>query len=191
MFRIHLIWFEQYIYMYVCIFWRVLEVVHASFVESVPIRYTAIFTVFQIVYFLVCFGVTWIPIAGILFPLPFFLLIVIRQYLLPKLFQSHHLHELDAAEYEEIAGAPQRSLSLSFRVCAPEIACAPQIYTTIVCVRFFMLFFTGKSSNIYWKSRRWTRNFRWWDTGWTNNQQGRDKTQECQFQWREMSPGKL
>nr|XP_009588835.1 probable boron transporter 7 [Nicotiana tomentosiformis] len=93
---------------------KVLEGVHASFVESVPFRYIAIFTIFQLVYLLVVFGVTWIPIAGILFPLPFFLLISIRQHLLPKLFQPHHLQELDAAEYEEIVGAPQRALSFSF-----------------------------------------------------------------------------
>ncbi|KAJ8560053.1 hypothetical protein K7X08_004111 [Anisodus acutangulus] len=86
---------------------KVLERVHASFVESVPFRYIAIFTVFQFVYLLLCFGVTWIPIAGILFPLPFFLLLSIRQHLLPKLLQPHHLRELDAAEYEEIPGAPQ------------------------------------------------------------------------------------
>ncbi|XP_024026093.1 boron transporter 4 [Morus notabilis] len=94
--------------------YKVLEGVHASFVESVPFKYIAIFTIFQFVYFLLCFGVTWIPIAGILFPLPFFLLISIRQHLLPKLFRPHHLRELDAAEYEEITGAPRRSLSLSF-----------------------------------------------------------------------------
>ncbi|XP_059304266.1 boron transporter 4-like [Lycium ferocissimum] len=93
---------------------KVLEGVHASFVESVPFKYIAIFTVFQFVFFLVCFGVTWIPIAGILFPLPFFLLISIRQHLLPKLFHPRHLQELDAAEYEEIAGSPQRALSFSF-----------------------------------------------------------------------------
>lgn len=97
-------------------FGRVLEGVHASFVESVPFKYIAIFTIFQFVYFLLCFGVTWIPIAGILFPLPFFLLISIRQHLLPKLFRPHHLRELDAAEYEEITGTPRRSLSLSFSV---------------------------------------------------------------------------
>lgn len=74
------------------------------------------FTIFQFVYFLVCFGVTWIPIAGILFPLPFFVLISIRQHLLPKLFQPQHLRELDAAEYEEITRAPRLSLSLSFEV---------------------------------------------------------------------------
>ncbi|CAN4086769.1 unnamed protein product [Withania somnifera] len=94
---------------------KVLEGVHASFVESVPFRYIAIFTIFQFVYLLVVFGVTWIPIAGILFPLPFFLLISIRQHLLPKLLHPRHLQELDAAEYEEIAGAPQRALSFSFR----------------------------------------------------------------------------
>ncbi|KAJ6856461.1 boron transporter 4-like [Populus alba x Populus x berolinensis] len=91
----------------------ILEGVHASFVELVPFKQIAIFTIFQFFYFLICFGVTWIPIAGILFPLPFFLLIGIRQRILPKLFQPNHLQELDADEYEEIAGAPARSRSLS------------------------------------------------------------------------------
>lgn len=97
--------------------YRVLEGVHASFVETVPFKYIATFTLFQLVYLMICFGITWIPIAGILFPVPFFLLISIRQYILPKLFQTQHLRELDAAEYEEIAGAPQRSRSISIRVC--------------------------------------------------------------------------
>ncbi|XP_021804456.1 boron transporter 4-like isoform X2 [Prunus avium] len=92
--------------------YKVLEGGHASFVESVPFRYIAIFTLFQLVYFLVCFGVTWIPVAGILFPLPFFLLIIIRQHLLPKFFQPYHLQEMDSAEWEEVAGAPKRSLSI-------------------------------------------------------------------------------
>ncbi|KAK2651496.1 hypothetical protein Ddye_011352 [Dipteronia dyeriana] len=95
--------------------YKVLEGAHASFVESVPYKYIVIFTLFQFVYFLVCFGITWIPIAGILFPLPFFLLISIRQHLLPKLFPPQHLRELDAAEYDEITGTPRLSLSLSFR----------------------------------------------------------------------------
>uniref|UniRef100_A0A7C9D1M6 Bicarbonate transporter-like transmembrane domain-containing protein n=1 Tax=Opuntia streptacantha TaxID=393608 RepID=A0A7C9D1M6_OPUST len=95
--------------------YKVLEEAHASYVESVPFKYIAGFTLFQFVYLLICFGVTWIPIAGILFPLPFFLLISIRQYILPKLFHPYHLQELDAAEYEEIAGAPRRILSLSYR----------------------------------------------------------------------------
>ncbi|XP_058734412.1 boron transporter 4 [Vicia villosa] len=89
---------------------KLLEGHHASFVESVPIRNIVFFTILQCVYFLVCFGVTWVPIAGILFPLPFFLLILVRQYILPKLFSLHHLRELDAAEYEEIAGAPRLSM---------------------------------------------------------------------------------
>ncbi|KAJ4718304.1 putative Boron transporter [Melia azedarach] len=95
--------------------YKVLEKAHASFVESVPYKYIVIFTLFQFVYPLICYGVTWIPIAGILFPLPFFLLITIQQYLLPKLLPLHHLRQLDAAEYDEITGSPQRSLSISFR----------------------------------------------------------------------------
>ncbi|KAL2332435.1 hypothetical protein Fmac_020016 [Flemingia macrophylla] len=97
------------------IFGRLLEGDHASFVESVPYRYIAFFTLFQCVYFLVCFGVTWIPIAGILFSLPFFLLITLREHILPKLFKSNHLRELDAAEYEEIVAAPGPSFNRSFR----------------------------------------------------------------------------
>jgi hypothetical protein len=85
-------------------FRRVLESPHASFVESVPSRTISVFTIFQIVYLLICFGTTWIPIAGILFPLPFFLMILIRQYLLPKFFEPSDLRELDAAEYEELEG---------------------------------------------------------------------------------------
>ncbi|XP_061365058.1 boron transporter 4-like [Gastrolobium bilobum] len=93
--------------------YKMLEGDHASFVESVPIRYIVFFTLFQFVYFLVCFGVTWIPIAGIMFPLLFFVLILVRQYILSKLFSPHHLSELDGAEYEEIAGAPRLSFDLS------------------------------------------------------------------------------
>lgn len=89
---------------------KVLEGVHASFIETVPFKYIAAFTLFQVVYFLICYGITWIPIAGILFPLPFFLLISIREHLLPKYFQADHLRELDAAEYEEVVGVP-RSMS--------------------------------------------------------------------------------
>ncbi|KAK8575890.1 hypothetical protein V6N12_063541 [Hibiscus sabdariffa] len=93
---------------------KVLESVHASFVESVPYRYIAMFTLFQFAYLLICYGVTWIPIAGILFPLPFFLLIIIRQYILPKIILPNYLRELDAAEYEEVTGALSRpSLGLS------------------------------------------------------------------------------
>lgn len=95
---------------------RILEGTHASFVESVPFKSIVLFTLFQLAYFLVCFGVTWIPVAGILFPLPFFLLISIRQRLLPKLFDPSHLKELDASGYEEIAGAPRHKRSLSITV---------------------------------------------------------------------------
>ncbi|KAH7652132.1 Bicarbonate transporter eukaryotic protein [Dioscorea alata] len=93
---------------------KVLEGDHVSFVEMVPFKQIAAFTLFQCVYFLLCFGLTWIPIAGILFPLPFFLLISIREHLLPKLFHPDYLKELDAAEYEEIPGAPHRDHSITY-----------------------------------------------------------------------------
>ncbi|KAI4337349.1 hypothetical protein L6164_015778 [Bauhinia variegata] len=92
---------------------KVLEDAHASYVELVPFKTIVAFTLFQFVYFLVCFGVTWIPIGGILFPLPFFLLIVIRERLLPKFFDYTHLQELDASEYDEIVGAPHPTHNLS------------------------------------------------------------------------------
>ncbi|KAG8487308.1 hypothetical protein CXB51_020956 [Gossypium anomalum] len=88
--------------------YKVLETLHASYLELVPFKAILLFTLFQIAYFIICFGVTWIPIAGILFPVPFFLLISIRQHVLPKFFQPEHLQELDAAEYEEIIGTPRK-----------------------------------------------------------------------------------
>ena len=87
-------------------FGRVIEEFHASFIESVPFKYIAMFTLFQFAYLLLCFGITWIPIAGILFPLPFFLLISIREHVLPKMFPPYYLQQLDAAEYEEVVGHP-------------------------------------------------------------------------------------
>lgn len=60
-------------------------------------------------YFVVCYGVTWLPTARILFLVPFFLLISIAQYILPKFFIPECLREPDAAEYEEIVGKPCKS----------------------------------------------------------------------------------
>lgn len=95
---------------------------HASFVESVPFKTIAAFTALQLAYFLFCFGVTWIPVGGILFPLPFFLLIILREHLLPKLFKPSHLQELDASEYEEIVGAPHRARTIQLRDTEPHNA---------------------------------------------------------------------
>lgn len=86
--------------------YKVLQQSHASFVETVPFKAIASFTVFQTCYLLVCFGVTWIPIAGVLFPLLIMLLVPARQYVLPKFFKGAHLQELDAAAYEEAAALP-------------------------------------------------------------------------------------
>lgn len=71
------------------------------------------FTLFQTSYLLLCFGITWIPLAGVLFPLLIMLLVPVRQYFLPKFFKGAHLQELDAAAYEE---APAIAFNMSFEV---------------------------------------------------------------------------
>lgn len=81
---------------------KVLELAHVSFVETVPFRTIAMFTVLQFAFLLVCFGITWIPMAGFLFPVVFFALIPVRQYILPRFFDPDHLWDLDAAEYDEV-----------------------------------------------------------------------------------------
>ncbi|XP_057460542.1 boron transporter 1-like [Actinidia eriantha] len=86
--------------------YKVLEEYHATFVETVPFKAIAMFTIFQTAYLLVCFGITWVPIAGVLFPMMIMLLVPVRQYLLPKFFKGAHLQDLDAAEYEEAPALP-------------------------------------------------------------------------------------
>ncbi|KAJ1414341.1 Bicarbonate transporter, C-terminal [Sesbania bispinosa] len=86
--------------------YKVLEECHATYVETVPFKTIAVFTLFQTAYLLVCFGITWVPIAGVLFPLMIMLLVPVRQYILPKLFKGAHLQDLDAAEYEEVPALP-------------------------------------------------------------------------------------
>ncbi|KAK9265697.1 hypothetical protein L1049_012586 [Liquidambar formosana] len=86
--------------------YKVLEEYHATFVETVPFKAIATFTIFQTTYLLIVFGITWIPIAGLLFPLMIMLLVPVRQYFLPKFFKGVHLQDLDAAEYEEAPALP-------------------------------------------------------------------------------------
>ncbi|CAM8893534.1 unnamed protein product [Rhodiola kirilowii] len=85
---------------------KVFEDHHATFVETVPFKTIAVFTIFQTTYLLMCFGITWVPLAGVLFPLLIMLLVPVRQYILPKFFKGPHLQDLDAAEYEEAPAAP-------------------------------------------------------------------------------------
>ncbi|KAF7836884.1 putative boron transporter 2 isoform X1 [Senna tora] len=86
--------------------YKVLEERHATYVETVPFKTIAVFTLFQTAYLLVCFGTTWVPLAGVLFPLMIMLLVPVRQYILPKFFKGAHLQDLDAAEYEEVPPLP-------------------------------------------------------------------------------------
>ncbi|KAK7311859.1 hypothetical protein RJT34_10281 [Clitoria ternatea] len=87
--------------------YKIYEGSHASFVDTVPFKTIVGFTAIQLAYFLFCFGMTWIPIGGILFPIPFFLLVILRERVLPKLFNPGDLNELDASEYEEVVGVPR------------------------------------------------------------------------------------
>lgn len=93
-----------------------LEDYHATFVETVPFKTIATFTIFQTVYLLVCFGLTWIPIAGLMFPLMIMLLVPVRQYLLTKFFKGAHLQDLDAAEYEDQPALPYNLATVRFLV---------------------------------------------------------------------------
>ncbi|KAL2610878.1 hypothetical protein R1flu_022570 [Riccia fluitans] len=86
--------------------YRILQSEHASFLETVPFRVTVSFTLFQLLMLFVCFGLTFIPVAGVMFPVVILALIPIRQCLLPKIFSPEHLCQLDAAEYEEAPPRP-------------------------------------------------------------------------------------
>ncbi|KAJ8449093.1 hypothetical protein Cgig2_004148 [Carnegiea gigantea] len=99
--------------------YKVLEEQHATFIETVPFKTIATFTIFQTVYLFLCFGITWIPIAGVLFPLLIMLLVPVRQCVLPRLFKGVHLQDLDAAEYEE---APAIAYNISFEDHNPRAA---------------------------------------------------------------------
>ncbi|CAM6106363.1 unnamed protein product [Calypogeia fissa] len=92
--------------------YRILQSEHASFLETVPFRVIATFTIFQLVMLGACFGLTFAPVAGVLFPILIMALIPIRQFILPIFFSLKNLQQLDAAEYEE---APPRSFEEAVR----------------------------------------------------------------------------
>uniref|UniRef100_A0A7I4BXC6 Bicarbonate transporter-like transmembrane domain-containing protein n=1 Tax=Physcomitrium patens TaxID=3218 RepID=A0A7I4BXC6_PHYPA len=91
--------------------YKALETTHPMFMHTVPFKVTATFTIFQLVYMICCYGITWIPIGGVLFPVLIMLLIPVRQFVLPRFFKREYLQQLDSAEYEEVAPLPQ-SLAL-------------------------------------------------------------------------------
>lgn len=97
-------------------YFRTSETGHSMFMHTVPLKVTAMFTVFQLVYLVSCYGITWIPIGGVLFPVLIVLLIPVRQFLLPRFFKREYLQELDSAEYEEVAPLP---LTVAVKVFPP------------------------------------------------------------------------
>ncbi|PKA63009.1 putative boron transporter 2 [Apostasia shenzhenica] len=112
--------------------YKVFEDYHATFVETVPFKTITAFTLFQTAYLLICFGITWIPIAGVLFPLMIMLLVPARQYLLPKFFKGAHLTDLDAAEYEESPALPFNQATEIEGLSRPSFAHSGEILDGIV-----------------------------------------------------------
>lgn len=80
--------------------YRILETVHAPYLETVPIRTIVWFTVMQLIAVGAIYGLTWAGVAGVLFPIPIMLLVPLRQYILPRIFGLEALEELDRMEQE-------------------------------------------------------------------------------------------
>lgn len=82
----------------------VLKAPHMAFLETVPMKTTIYFTLLQLLALGICYGITWAGVAGIVFPVFIMALVPVREYVLPLIFSSHELQELDALDYEMIGG---------------------------------------------------------------------------------------
>lgn len=68
-----------------------------------------------------------LQIVGVIFPVMIMALVPIRQYIMPYIFSSHTLHELDAAEYEE---APAITDEAAAREAADNVELVGTLATT-------------------------------------------------------------
>ncbi|KAK9837120.1 hypothetical protein WJX81_004022 [Elliptochloris bilobata] len=85
---------------------KLLEAGHVPYLETVPLRTIAAFTSLQLALLLLVYGISWIPVAAFLFPIPIMLLVPLRQYVLPQMWRAEVLRDLDASEYEEASALP-------------------------------------------------------------------------------------
>lgn len=83
-----------------------LEEQHVAFLETVPFKVIAAFTALQAFIVLGIYGITWAGVAGVLFPIPIMLLVPFRQYIMPKMFNTVYLEELDKLTEEEAGPLP-------------------------------------------------------------------------------------
>ena len=83
---------------------NVLKAPHMAFLETVPMKTIIYFTLLQLLALGICYGITWAGVAGIVFPVFIMALVPVREYILPRFFSRRDLQELDALEYEVIAG---------------------------------------------------------------------------------------
>eukprot|EP00803_Ostreobium_quekettii_P007182 evm.model.scf_511.2 EVM.evm.TU.scf_511.2 scf_511:53252-64416(-) len=90
--------------------YQLLETTHAPYLETVPFHVISKFTIFQAGFMLFVYAITWAGVAGVAFPLAIMALIPFRQHVMPKLFSSEHLRELDMAEYEEAPPVDHREV---------------------------------------------------------------------------------
>ncbi|KAI5080904.1 hypothetical protein GOP47_0004087 [Adiantum capillus-veneris] len=90
--------------------WRK-EILKDARFKTVPLRTIVSFTIFQVSYLLMCFGITWIPIAGVLFPLFIMLLVPIRLNILPRVFDLGHLQDLDPIDQREATPTSEQNSS--------------------------------------------------------------------------------
>lgn len=74
---------------------------HAPYIETVPFKVIAWFTLLQTALLVAVYGLTWAGIAGILFPVPIMLLVPFRQWIMPRMFKPVYLEELDKMNTEE------------------------------------------------------------------------------------------
>lgn len=83
---------------------------HALYLETVPVNVVNMFTLIQFVSFMACYGVTWSGAAGISFPILICLLVPVRAYILPDLFDKEHLSALDPDSENASNRVPEQPL---------------------------------------------------------------------------------
>ncbi|KAK9842830.1 hypothetical protein WJX74_003059 [Apatococcus lobatus] len=82
-----------------------------AWIDRWPQRKLFLFTLLQGLGTGAAYGITWIPIAGIVFPVPILLMVPIRQYLYPYIFGRPFLQDLDPMPGDDDPPSPDHSSS--------------------------------------------------------------------------------
>jgi len=77
---------------------------HNLYLDTVPLSTVMRFTALQVLGVMICYGVTWAGVVGVIFPLFIMALVPFRKTVMKKWFKAEHLTVLDPlADEEEIA----------------------------------------------------------------------------------------